>query len=192
MPTGAEGRKALINRNDTGATVLSEDKPLTAATTKIEIDRWTGDLKFNDTWTVTCEVYRPADSLIPQYIYFTATIKTGVTDVVDRHHPYVHWDHDAYFRDPLGPPPSTSHPFWSRSRHSRIHRTDLLIRCKILDIALASGHKGVPVYLDSLSSYGTFSGVEDWRRGVLCDYCFFGGPTKTEWKTPTLPTQPFV
>jgi hypothetical protein len=112
--------------------------------------------------------------------------------VVDRHHPYVHWDHYAYFHDPSGPPPLLDHPLWSRSRHSRIHRTDILTRCEALDIAFALGRRATPEYLDSLSPYGAFSDVETWRHGILCDYCFFGGPTKKEWKDPTPPTQPFV
>ena len=178
-------------RDDTGATVLSQDTALDAADLAIEIDRWTGDLTYNDTWTVSCEVYRPADSLTPRYTYFSQSVSAGVSDVVDRHHPYVHWDHVAYFHEPYGPPPLKSHPFWTRSRHSRIHRTDLLIRCEILDMVF-SRTLSTPEYLDSIASHGSFGSVDRWRHGVLCDYCFFGGPTRTVWKTPTHPTPDFV
>ena len=180
-------------RNDTGASVLSKDLPLNSAALLVEIDRWTGDLKYNDTWTVSCEVYRPADSLTPRFTYFNQSTAAGVTDVVDRHHPYVHWDHTAYFHDPAGPPPLKSHPLWSRSRKSRIHRTDVLIRCEVLNRALESlPSRSAPVYVDTLSPFGTLDDVGRWRHGVLCDYCFFGGPTRTAWKTPTAPTPSWV
>jgi hypothetical protein len=177
------------HRLDTGAEVLNQDTPMTASTATIGIDRWTGDLKFNDTWSVTCEVYRPADALVPRYTYFTGSLDTGVSDVVDRHHPYVTWNYLARFHDPIGPPPLKSHHFWSRNRKSRIHRTDLKIRCSMLDRAL-SEHGGQS-YLDTLDHFGTLENVEDWRHGVLCDYCFFGGPTQKTWKTPLLPTLPW-
>jgi hypothetical protein len=47
-------------------------------------------------------------------------------------------------------------------------------------------------YLDSIASYGSFADVESWRHCVLCDYCFFGGPTRTTWRVPTPPTPDFV
>jgi hypothetical protein len=178
-------------RDDTGATVLSQDTALSAAALTIEIDRWNGDLTYNDTWTVSCEVYRPADALLPRFGYFSQSVSAGVSDVVDRHHPYVHWDHVAWFHEPYGPPPLKSHHFWTRSRHSRIHRTDLLIRCGILEMVFSQTQSS-PEYLDGIASHGSFADVERWRHGVLCDYCFFGGPTRTVWKPPTPPTPDFV
>lgn len=179
-------------RYDTGATVLSQDTALTATDLTIEIDRWSGDLTYNDTWTVTCEVYRPADALTPRYVYFNQTIDQGFSDVVDRHHPYVHWDHVAWFHDPHGPGPLKRHHFWTRSRHSRIHRTDLKIRCEILDKVFEAHTAPAPEYLDSIASHGDLDDVQCWRHGVLCDYCFFGVPTRTIWKTSTHPTPNFV
>ena len=179
-------------RDDTGATVLSRDTALTSANLTIEIDRWTGDLTYNDTWSVTCEVYRPADALTPRYVYFHGSTGAGFSDVVDRHHPYVHWNHVAWFHDPVGPGPLKSHHFWTRNRHSRIHRTDLAIRCEIVDPVFEARTAPAPLYLDSLASHGSLDDVERWRRGVLCDYCFFGGPTRTAWRTPTHPTPNFV
>jgi hypothetical protein len=187
-------------RLDTGVEVLNQDSAFTAATATIGIDRWTGDLKFNDTWSVTCEVYRPADALLPRYTYFSGSLNTGVTDVVDRHHPYVRWTHRVGFHDPAGVGPLREHHIWTRTRHSRIHRTDVLIRCERLQMRLVEwdrtslmglpplGDGGGVEYLDTLSGFGNFDNVAEWRHGVLCDYCFFGGPTKTEWKIPTAPT----
>jgi hypothetical protein len=195
-----------VTRDDTGATVISQDTALGSSALAISIDRWSGDPIYNDTWTVTCEVYRLADALTGRYSYFMQTIPVGVEDVVDRHHPYVRWDHTARFHDPSGPGPLRGHQFWSRNRKSRIHRTDILIRCEAIHAAFASGYPqetgktliepklNVPAaqYLDSIASYGSLNTVERWRHGVLCDYCFFGGPTRMVWKVPTPPTPPFV
>jgi hypothetical protein len=189
-------------RQDTHNTVLSQATTLSSSDLTVEIDRWSGTLVFNDTWLVTCQVYHQADSEVPQTNYFSQTLSVGVTDVVDRHHPFVHWQHTAFFHDPNSPVPGLplkKHDLWHRSRHSRIHRTDVLIRCEVLNSAvseLLAEHGGVQPpptppslkYLDTLSAHGSFEDVADWRRGVLCDYCFFGGRTRTEWKTPTAPT----
>jgi len=193
-------------RTDTGATVLSVDWALTTAALTIAIDRWSGDLIYNDQWAVTCEVYRPAAALTARYSYFNQGIEAGVNDVVDRHHPYVHWKHTAWFHNPSGVGTLKQHPFWIRNRKSRIHRTDLLIRCIALNEAFTAGYPQetgkslvepkedvpAPLYLDSLADYGSLEDVDRWRHGVLCDYCFFGGPTRTTWKIPTPPTPDFV
>jgi hypothetical protein len=191
-------------RQDTNATVLSQATALSSGALTVQIDRWTGDLIYNDTWLVTCQLYHPADADAPQTTYFDQTLSVGVTDVVDRHHPYVHWQHTAFFHDPNAQTPGLpldKHPLWHRSRKSRIHRTDILIRCEVLDAAvtaLRAQQNAVVVqnpptppvltYLDTLASHGTLEDVDRWRHGVLCDYCFFGGPTRTVWKTPTPPT----
>jgi hypothetical protein len=194
-------------RQDTHETVLTRVTPLSPGNLKVEIDRWTGNLIYNNTWLVTCKLYHPADAEVLETTYFSQTLSVGVTDVVDRHHPYVHWQHTAFFHDPSSPIPGLplkKHQLWHRSRHSRIHRTDLLIRCKMLDSSvsalLAEPGFGVQVaptppsltYPPTLAHFGTLADVQNWRKGVLCDYCFFGGPTRTAWKTPTAPTPPWV
>jgi len=183
-------------RNDTGAQVFSQDTAFTSTELAVNIPRAdSGNLIYNDTWSVTCTVYRPADSVVPKYSYFNQTIQIGQADVVDRHHPYVQWSHNIGIHDPAGPPPLKSHLLWFRQRKSKIHRTDLFIRCSMLDRAMHA-HPGLYLsYLNSLAPYGTLEElthphVESKlnRRKVLCDYCFFGGPTKNAWKTPTAPT----
>jgi hypothetical protein len=193
-------------RQDTLETVLNQVTPLSPGDLSIKIDRWTGTLIYNDTWLVTCKLYHPADAEVPQTTYFNQTLSVGVTDVVDRHHPYVRWQHTAFFHDPASPIPGLplkEHRLWHRSRHSRIHRTDLLIRCEVLNSSVSAllneqgGVQAPPTppslsYVDTLDTFGTFANVEHWRKHVLCDYCFFGGPTRTTWKTPTPPTPPWV
>lgn len=194
-----------VSRDDTSATVISQDTALTMPALAISIDRWTGDLVYNNTWTVTCEVYRPADALINRHSYFKQTISAGVVDIVDRHRPYVLWKHRVRIHNPVGPGSLRTHHFWTKDRTSCIHRTDVLIRCKAIEAAFSSGYPQetgktlvepklnvpAPQYLDSIASYGTLDTVENWRHGVLCDYCFFGGPSRTEWRVPTAPTPPF-
>ena len=84
-------------RQDTHATVLSQVAALSPGALKVKIDRWSGDLVYNDTWLVTCKLYHPADSAAPQTTSSAQTLSVGVTDVVDRHQPYVHWQHTAFF-----------------------------------------------------------------------------------------------
>ena len=191
-------------RQDTLATVLSQTTALSSSALTVKIDRWSGDLVYNDTWLVTCQLYHPADSAVPRTTYFNQTVSVGVTDVVNRHHPYVHWQHTAFFHNPKSLTPGlplNKHPLWHSSRHSRIHRTDVRIRCEVLDASVTAlyaqqhavtvqGPPTPPVltYLDTLATHGTLENVASWRHGVLCDYCFFGGPTRTVWKTPTAPT----
>jgi len=203
--------------------VTDWDVPLTTAATKIEIQRAdapTGDLIYNDTWTVTCRVYLPGDNLVNEYTYWQGQIAVGLTDVVDRHHPYVYWLRAVWFspgestmRGPVGPKgkglefgfsegphgPEPEQVAWSRlPRTSRIHRTDLLTRCRDLVPALSTVTQPRMQYLDGLAEgteligshklIGAHDQIDHWRHGVLCDYCFFGSPTSTQWKTPTPPT----
>jgi hypothetical protein len=189
------------SRNDSGAQVFDQDTPFTMSETAINITRAngpTGNLIYNDTWTVTCVVYRPADSLVPQYDYYNNTIQVGLIDVVNRHHPYVQWVHTVGIHDPAGPPPLKHHKLWFRKRTAKIHRTDLLIRCSMLDRAMLAHPQITPYYPPSLAPYGTLEElthphlVPKGKHKVLCDYCFFGGPTKNVWLTPTAPTPDWV
>jgi hypothetical protein len=69
----------LVVRNDTGATVLNTDQLLTSSALVISIDRWTGDLKYNESWKVTCQVYHPTDPITPKYTYFDQTLVVAIT-----------------------------------------------------------------------------------------------------------------
>lgn len=44
-------------------------------------------------------------------------------------------------------------------------------------VALATGHSRGFTYLDRLPF--PLTEINEHRRGVLCDYCFYGGPTRT-------------
>jgi hypothetical protein len=196
----------VASRNDTGVQVFSQDTALSTSKLAISIPRVdSGDLIYNDTWSVTCTVYRPADSLMPAYSYFNQTIQVGQVDVVDRHHPYVQWSHRIGIHDPAGPPPLKSHLLWFRQRKSRIHRTDLFTRCSMVDRAMNAHPSLPPQYLNSIAEYGTLEQLTNPHvvakkspPKALCDYCFFGGPRKrrgpasNDWLAPTAPTPGWV
>jgi hypothetical protein len=133
---------------------------------------------------------------VPQFVYYQNTIQVGLADVIDRHHPYVQWEHFIGIHDPAGPPdvPLKHHKLWLRQRTSKIHRTDLFIRCSMLDRAMKAHPQLHLSYPPSLAPYGTLEELTNphlFHKGNnkhLCDYCFFGGPTKNKWLTPTPPT----
>ncbi len=121
--------------------------------------------------------------------------------------------HDRYIRPgipfwtstPI--PPHTTVTRWVKtSPPSRIHRTDLWTGGKRCLVAENSGMMGSPPSkgvgkgesdrvqlevgprsgdpLDHLPvSVSDLQNDRDLARGVLCDYCFFGGPTKTALRT---------
>ena len=116
--------------------------------------------------------------------YRTDTIFNGwlsivIEDAFDRHHPYVHWDHKAYFPTP-GSPLFRGHPteYWSRARKSAIHRTEVAARCLEMRrrTSLAYPRKVAYQYLDALPPG---LGQQGRQAPRLCQYCFYGGPTRT-------------
>ncbi len=189
-------------RNDYGVQVLDQDTAFTSANLAINVQRAggpAGDLIYNDTWTVTCKVYRPADALTPEFLYFNSSIQVGLADFVDRHKPYIRWKHEVFIHDPHGLGPLKWHHFWTRNRTARVHRTDLFIRCSMLARALNKEMTPPLEYLDSIAEYGTLEELTNphlvsrkSHRKELCDFCFFGGPTRNVWKTPTAPTPDWV
>jgi hypothetical protein len=74
---------------------------------------------------------------------------------------------------------------WSRERTSRIHKTDFRQRCNATSGVWRNRDYPLREYLDDLSNLPgcvTLDQIEADRsraRGILCDYCFYGGPTRT-------------
>jgi hypothetical protein len=88
---------------------------------------------------------------------------------VDRHHRFVEWGPKyVYFRNE-----GTGGVWWYRTRKSRIHRTAVSARCK----ALREPIRGAVKYSDTLPF--AWSALATNRK-VLCEYCFFGGPDKSD------------
>jgi hypothetical protein len=128
----------------------------------------------------------------------TCDIDIPVQDWMSRRHPYVKWVSQTWFRDPSKPKQWIY--YWERTRVACIHRTDFPGRCRrlspppdVLEMWLngqAPDHiaqfkylaQWIPeswTYLDSLPFANADAAIAG-RRGVLCDYCFFGGPSKNQ------------
>ena len=108
------------------------------------------------------------------------TIKKTITmtDNLDRHHSYVMWRHTVNFSNW-----GTNHEHWVHKRRSRIHRTAISARCRVVKrFAL----KLLPQFKpNDPENYVTYTdelpfGWDDLNnnRRPLCEYCFFGGPDK--------------
>lgn len=133
---------------------------------------------------IECRVYRTLGADVEEVFSDLRTLR--IVDPVDRSHPYVHWTHEVWApevqlhangsRELLG--------FAAKGRRSKLHRTDIPGRCRSvskfsLNQIRDPGPGVTPSaiqYLDALPFP-----VEDLvaSRKQVCDYCFFGGPTKT-------------
>jgi len=122
---------------------------------------------------VACRIYRTLGPDVVEELY-QATRRVRVVDPLDRRHPFVRWRHETRVPNVRVNPDGTRDVFESMrvERFSHIHRTDLPGRCRF-----ASEASGQIEYLDDLP-FPRAQIVE--RRKGLCDYCFFGGPTKND------------
>jgi len=132
---------------------------------------------------VECRLYRVSGAHVEEL--FDRSIALSVQDRLDRTHPYVRWTHRALVpvvrveadgsKSILGEAIKT--------RASRLHRTAVPGRCRMASRYsqswMGSGD-GVPgptlEYLDALP-FARADLVA--RRAQVCDYCFFGGPTRS-------------
>jgi hypothetical protein len=134
-------------------------------------------------YRVTCRVYRTHGAMTEDLL--NETRRLDITDRLDRSHPYVRWVHQALVpmisvkadgsRTDLGTRAVT--------RRSRLHRTAVPGRCKFASRYSQTWHyapTSVPgpvlEYLDDLPFPRADLAA---HRHQVCDYCFFGGPTKT-------------
>jgi hypothetical protein len=168
-------------RGDNNQVVYSADLPANApGALTTSVTNSSPSLQAVNSFTISCTLYR-------QFGYRTETvlrseIEVDILDFVDRSHKFVQWSHPVWFL-----PPRAALPYWSRSRNSRIHRTDVPLRCLIMKrpqtpLRKGGGLSGGPVYLDNIPFPS--SQLEQKRHGLLCDYCFFGGPTSMTPKIP--------
>lgn len=155
-----------VRRGDTGELILQQDDQLYRNAPfaivggpdarHIVIDRADPALMPIDQFTVYVRVYQPLSGRVKEFGSCRFTLK--VEDRFDRSHPYVHWEGWA-----VGMP-----------KTSAIHRTAIPGRCRML---MRAARKAKFLYLDELP----FPIEEiNARRDELCDYCFFGGPDKTD------------
>jgi hypothetical protein len=207
-------------RADTGAVIVSRTSLASGPGGNVlTIPRLTADLQAVDEFVVTISMYVPGQ-------VFSATIHVTVLDWISRYHPYVTWVSKTWFRDPAKP--RQWRYYWSRTRQSRIHRTDFPGRCRRLNpveevlkpwttvypqvtegilnfgsfgldpelvaplahisqdktLYAGTGLQGIAQWMPEAWSYrdslpfGTEEAAVNGRHGVLCDYCFFGGPSR--------------
>jgi hypothetical protein len=134
-------------------------------------------------YSIQCRVYRTLGAEITDL--FNGYELLVLNDCFDRGHPYVRWRHTIY------PPRWVVWPSGYRfkiadkhqvDRVSCIHRTAVpgrcIMACDYSEYSLIKG-AGTFEYLDELpfpvSELAAYRG-----KHVICDYCFFGGPTKTD------------
>jgi len=106
-------------------------------------------------------------------LLFSADIDVPVTDILDRHRPFVTWEsHRALFRNA-----GTGWQWWHRFSAPKIHRTATSARCAARQPALThlAFHPACNTSMNSAST-GPRSPA---HRKELCDRCFLDEPTST-------------
>jgi hypothetical protein len=134
-------------------------------------------------YRIGCRLYRAKGSASEELLQDTRAFR--VIDRLDRSHPYVRWIHQAQV------PMVTVQADGSRTilgtkivtRRSKLHRTAIPGRCASASHYSQTWLDGptkingpVLEYLDALP-FARADLVA--QRGQVCDYCFFGGPTRT-------------
>jgi hypothetical protein len=131
-------------------------------------------------FTLSARVYRSGGG--PSFDYLNTTRTISISDRLDRSHPYVHWHHHI----PTPEVVDGKQIGWRQnSRQSVIHRTDVPARCKF--VASFSAEVEQPDYLEALPFPLDELAA---NRDDVCDYCFYGGPTKTTAKIGGKKIQP--
>ena len=156
----AEARKAYTDPNGNG----------------VLVEHHTPELYFVDAFIVRCTVTVTLGNQTGEVWSGTHTLP--ISDTLDRHHKYVEWGpHVVHFKNE-----GTNNEWWQHARRSRIHRTAVSARCKMLrEAALVKQAKKLEqgealMYKDTLPFAWSQLNA---NRKPLCEYCFFGGPDKT-------------
>jgi hypothetical protein len=182
-----------LSRLDTNQVLLEKDVSVAAPNAlSVSIDHSSPTLGAIPQFFVTCKLYRALGYTTQQVAQFEVEIL--IEDWVDRSRKFIQWNHDVWFISGTSEPPLVPIPgavFWTRTRLSKIHRTDVPGRC--LSMRYVPWYKGRKVWNVMNPFSGTYfenhipfpsSELAEQRHGILCDYCFFGGPTSTTPKIP--------
>ena len=156
-----------VRRQDTNRMILRKDLPYFQTelagfvdkkneSRSIVFSRADPDLHAVESFSIYVRVYRQLYGRAKEF--GSCSFSITVQDRLDRHHPYVKWEHWAQ----------------GTERYSAIHRTAVPGRCKMADRGSRNGP--AITYLDSLPFPVADVAA---HRDELCDYCFYGGPTKT-------------
>lgn len=177
-----------VRRRDTNEIILqrdtlADDNLPNSDNLSITVDGSIVDFLAIDALLVEVRLYRAMGAEFDNI--YSGHVVMPVSDYVDRSHPFVRWQHQTVV--PIVRVESGgSHTLVTEAavgRRSAIHRTAIPGRCRMLryyslDRVLPRDAPEFELeYLDALPFP-----VEDiaQHRNGLCDYCFFGGPTKTD------------
>ena len=131
------------------------------------------------TFTLSVRVYRGLGG--PSFDYLNTTKTIHISDRLDRSHPYVHWHHNIPTPEVVNGKQicggNCAAGWRQNSRQSVIHRTDFPGRCRF-----AAAYSTSVKQLDYLDDLPFPVADLDANRDQVCDYCFYGGPTRTEKK----------
>ena len=171
-----------IRRADTNAVVVTGVKPYNApAGNGIDIPHHTKDLYYVTEFIIRCTLTMIVNNQAGEIWSDVTTIK--IDDDIDRTLPFVEWGpKEVHFKNA-----GTNNEWWVRISRSRIHRTAVVARCAYLRVAaqiradeakISLRHRSPPFrYKESLP----FSRENlNAHRKELCEYCFFGGPIRTD------------
>jgi hypothetical protein len=131
---------------------------------------------------IFCRLYRVFGSRVDEVLDDAITL--AVRDRLDRSRPYVRWTHQALIpvvrREPDGSKTILGEAI--KTRKSKIHRTAIPGRCRMASHysqswILSTPNKPGPV-LEYLADLPFARADLIANRARVCDYCFFGGPTK--------------
>ncbi|HKQ24692.1 MAG TPA: hypothetical protein VJT81_09660 [Burkholderiales bacterium] len=171
----------IVRRVDTNAILISRDTTALGSLS-IAFDNTVVPFLEIDRLSIEVRVYRTLGAGSTDIFYKKQYL--SISDYVDRSHPYVQWFHQAMV--PLVRVESDgSHTILGNhivGRKSTIHRTALPGRCRMLrrhslnKLFPPDGRQFPLEYSDALP----FPIAElVANRAQVCDYCFFGGPTRT-------------
>jgi len=169
----------ICRRSDTGQELMHLDGAASGLQ-QITLDSIRGTLPAVVRFTIECRVYRVLGVVANDL--FNGTLAVSISDRFDRSHPFVRWRHDVWVPSVTveSDGSHTFNAFVLKTRRSAIHRTAVPGRCRML--SRMSEHvrvTGVEPQLEYLEALPFPHEQIVARRAVLCDYCFFGGPTRT-------------
>ena len=167
-------------RNDTNDVIAASDGP---AGDNMSFQLTAPVLMLAPSLTIECRVYRALETTTE--LFGARTLLAIQDQHFDRTHPYVRWEHPVRTPEVRVERDGSRTYVGTLDRHrvSAIHRTDYPARCQMVtrysDAVLpeddGSGRPHLQ-YLDQLPFPRAY--LND-NRSQVCDYCFFGGPTKT-------------
>jgi hypothetical protein len=176
-----------VRRKDTNAVIATATRAYNApGSNGILVPHHTKDLYNVTEFAVSCRVMMTLGSAAGEIWSGKQTII--IADALDRSRPFVEWGGKYVHFSNVG----TGGKYWTRYSRSRIHRTAVAARCRMLrarvfgrQLALEHPEENWAAldgpgpefhYLDTLP--WPWADLK-FHRKILCEYCFFGGPDKT-------------